>query len=196
MSRGSDDDAEFGGPPAPAHNRGGPTDDDAAQPADVAELFRAHADAIYRYLVRLTGGHHAAAQDAVQQAFLRYLEAPPDRHPRAWLYRVATNGVREWAGTERRRERLLAENAGRTLLPEVEPGPDERTERWSDVERIRRALAGLPERDRTVLLMREEGFKHREIAEAVGTTTGSVGTMISRSMGRLAAELRLDEVDA
>jgi RNA polymerase sigma-70 factor (ECF subfamily) len=60
---------------------------------------------------------------------------------------------------------------------------------------VQQALAGLPERDRTLLLMREEGFSHREIAEAVGTTTGSVGTMIARALDKLAAELRLDEED-
>lgn len=162
---------------------------------DVAELFRAHAGAIYRYLARLTGGDHAAAQDAVQQAFLRYLEAPPDRHPRAWLYRVATNAVREWTGTERRREELLEANVARAPLPDAGRTPAAEVERRADVARVRRALAALPERDRTVLLLREEGFKHREIAEAVGTTTGSVGTMIARSLGRLAAELRSDGVD-
>ena len=44
-----------------------------------------------------------------------------------------------------------------------------------------------------MLLMREEGFSHREIAEAVGTTTGSVGTMIARALDKLAARLQLDE---
>jgi DNA-directed RNA polymerase specialized sigma24 family protein len=33
--------------------------------------------------------------------------------------------------------------------------------------------------------MREEGFTHREIADAVGTTTGSVGTMFARALAKL-----------
>jgi DNA-directed RNA polymerase specialized sigma24 family protein len=41
--------------------------------------------------------------------------------------------------------------------------------------------------------MREEGFAHREIAEAVDTTTGSIGTIVARALDKLAAELRLDE---
>lgn len=53
----------------------------------------------------------------------------------------------------------------------------------------------LSERDRTVLLMREEGFRHREIADAVGTTTKSVGTMIARALEKLAGELDLDTGD-
>jgi RNA polymerase sigma factor (sigma-70 family) len=54
---------------------------------------------------------------------------------------------------------------------------------------VRRALACLSEKERTILLMREEGFSHREIAEAVGTTTGSVGTMFARALTKLESGL-------
>jgi DNA-directed RNA polymerase specialized sigma24 family protein len=40
--------------------------------------------------------------------------------------------------------------------------------------------------------MREEGFAHREIAEALETTTGSVGTLLARALDRLASRLPLD----
>ena len=43
-------------------------------------------------------------------------------------------------------------------------------------------LDSLPEKDRVMLLMQQEGFSHKEIAEAVGTTTGSVGTMLARAL--------------
>jgi DNA-directed RNA polymerase specialized sigma24 family protein len=43
--------------------------------------------------------------------------------------------------------------------------------------------------------MREEGFAHHEIAETVGTTTKSVGTMIARALEKLARHLELDESD-
>ena len=55
--------------------------------------------------------------------------------------------------------------------------------------RVRSALATLSEKERVLLLMREEGFKHREIAAAIGTTTGSVGTLIARALAKLAEEL-------
>ena len=61
---------------------------------------------------------------------------------------------------------------------------------------MREALATLSDKERAVLLMREEGFTHREIAEAVGTTTGSVGTMIARALDKLAQRLDLDAEDA
>ena len=67
--------------------------------------------------------------------------------------------------------------------------PDEALERVDQRRRVRAALDRLSEKERTVLLMREEGFAHREIAAAVGTSTGSVGTMIARALRKLAAEL-------
>ena len=40
------------------------------------------------------------------------------------------------------------------------------------------------ERDRLLLLMREEGFSYREISETVGVKEGSVGTLLSRAQKR------------
>ncbi len=54
------------------------------------------------------------------------------------------------------------------------------------------ALARLNDKERVAVLMREEGFSHREIAEAVGTTTGSVGSLLARALQRLARETTYD----
>jgi RNA polymerase sigma factor (sigma-70 family) len=74
-------------------------------------------------------------------------------------------------------------------LPGPAPDPAAAPERAEVVGRVRAALAALSERDRTILLMREEGFTHREIADAVGTTTQSVGTLIARALDKMAGAL-------
>ncbi|MEX2531755.1 MAG: sigma-70 family RNA polymerase sigma factor [Gemmatimonadota bacterium] len=167
---------------------------------DVAALFHEHNAALHRYLLRLTGGDDARATDAVQHAFLRLLEAGDDvrnvRNVRAWLYRVGTNAIHEWTNTAQRREDLMSEHAHNAPGPKAADAPDESLERAERIRAVRAALDELPERDRIVLLMREEGFKHREIAEAVGTTTGSVGTLIARALDRLAGALDLDRAEA
>ena len=159
---------------------------------DVATFFAEHHRALFRYLVRFCGDADLAA-DAAQEAFVRLIERPP-RGPvaRAWLYTVATNVVVDAGRSRARQGRLLSAVPDRALLGT--PSPDAQAQLESDerVRAVRRALGTLPERDRTVLLMREEGFSHREIADAVGTTTGSVGTMIARALDRLAAALPLD----
>jgi RNA polymerase sigma-70 factor (ECF subfamily) len=160
---------------------------------DVARLFAEHHAALFRYLSRMTGDPDLAA-DAAQEAFVRLVEKPPGPgETRGWLFRVGMNAARESERTRVRRLRLLDEKPARAPMGDAPPGPDEALEREERRGTVRRALAGLPERDRRILLMREEGFSHREIAEAVGTTTGSVGTMIARALDKLAAELPLDE---
>ena len=52
------------------------------------------------------------------------------------------------------------------------------------------AMDELPERDRHLLLMREEGFSYQEIAAAIGVAPGSVGTLIARAIKRFTAVYR------
>ncbi len=54
---------------------------------------------------------------------------------------------------------------------------------------VREVLGKLSTKERTILLMREDGFLHREIAETVGTTTKSIGTMLVRALNKLAQDL-------
>jgi RNA polymerase sigma-70 factor (ECF subfamily) len=162
---------------------------------DVARLFAEHHAALFRYLSRLTGDPDVAA-DAAQEAFVRLVEKPPrPEELRGWLFRVGTNAARESERTRSRRLRLLEQRPERAPMGDAPPAPDEALDRAERRRMVQAALGALPERDRTILLMREEGFSHREIAEAVGTTTGSVGTMIARALDRLAALLPLDEDD-
>jgi RNA polymerase sigma-70 factor (ECF subfamily) len=159
---------------------------------DAARLFEQHHDALLRYLVRLTGDLDAA-HDAAQEAFARLVAKPPrNEHPRAWLFTVATNVVRAGANAGRRRAALLRAGVARAPHSDPVPSPEYAALAEADRRRVRAALDALPEKERVMLLMREEGFSHREIAEAVGTTTGSVGTMLARALDRLAALLPLD----
>jgi RNA polymerase sigma-70 factor (ECF subfamily) len=160
---------------------------------DAARLFEDHHESLYRYLVRFSGDPDLAA-DAVQEAFLRLVERPPPRRggERAWLFAVATNVVLESTRTGARRGRLLAAAGGRAPVGDPPRDPHELLE--SDERRrvVSEALMTLAHKERTALLMREEGFSHREIADAVGTTTGSVGTLVARALDKLAGILALD----
>lgn len=159
---------------------------------DAARLFEEHHAPLYRYLVRLTGDSDLA-HEAAQEAFMRLVAKPPrDEDARAWLYTVATNLVRTWANTRKRRRGLLAARMDRVPKPEPLPDPERSTEANERRRLVRAALDRLSEKERTILLMREEGFAHHEIGAAVGTTTGSVGTMLARALDKLAAALALD----
>ncbi|MGH7472238.1 MAG: sigma-70 family RNA polymerase sigma factor [Longimicrobiales bacterium] len=161
---------------------------------DAARLFEEHHAALFRYLVRLTGDADVA-HDAAQEAFARLVAKPPrDEQPRAWLFTVATNQVRAWANSRKRRHQLLQHAGARVPAADPLPDPEQVAEANEARSRVRAALSQLTEKERTVLLMREEGFAHKEIAQAVGTTTGSVGTMIARALEKLAAVLDAEKV--
>ena len=128
---------------------------------------------------------------------MRLVEQPPrDPRARTWLFTVATNIVREQGRTRARRLELLGRAPADALLGEGARDPYLELQRGERRRAVARALAALAERDRTALLMREEGFSHEEIAHAVHTTTKSVGTIIARALHKLAAELGPDAAEA
>lgn len=162
---------------------------------DAAAAFRAHHRALCRYLYRFTGDTELVA-DAVQEAFVRFMDRPPRAgSERAWLFRVATNLVREAGRTRSRRWQILLAAGGRVPVGDPPPHADEALEQAERRGRVQRALLELSPKERMALLMREEGFAQREIAEAIGTTTGSVGTLIARALDKLAPRLGLDQED-
>lgn len=153
------------------------------------ELFARYHGPLERYLVRLTGDRDLAA-DLAQEAFVRLLERPePPEAARAWLFRVATNLVRDTARRTTRRRTLVLDGRAPGAHGDPPPAPDEGLDRERHRRIVQEALEGLSMKEKTALLMREEGFRHREIAEALGTTTGSVGTLLSRAIRKAARRL-------
>lgn len=148
---------------------------------DFDAVFREHHPALYRYLYRLTGDEDVS-EELAQEAFVRLLDNQvPEEKAESWLFTVATNLVRDRSRTRNRRLRLLEAEDYR---PEEPERPDEVTERRERIRAARAALEQLSERDRKLLLLREEGFQYAEIAEIVGVATSSVGTLLARAMRR------------
>jgi RNA polymerase sigma-70 factor (ECF subfamily) len=125
---------------------------------------------------------------------VRLIEHPPadDGRLRAWLFTVAANLARDSLKSAWRRRGLLSRRAGRAPTGDPPTDPLTAVERAERVRRVRAALDGLSPKERTILLLREEGFTHREIAAAVDTTTKSVGTLIARALEKLARRIDLD----
>ncbi len=152
-------------------------------------VFRQYYGRVYGVLARLVGPDEA--DDLAQETFLRYHSHPPTRRTGegseaadgtgAWLYRVATNlGFNAIRGRKRRvaREERVARAelpVARTIDPEGEAVRDE------DRRAVQAALMELPERARTVLVLRQAGCSYAEIAASVGIAPGSVGTTLVRA---------------
>lgn len=146
---------------------------------------------LLRYLDRLVG-EPDAAEDLAQEAFTRLLRRPElqGEDARLWVFTVATNLVRDGARGASRRQRLLA--AGQLEMPRS-PLPDDDLERAEKIRSVRNALDLIPQRDRLMLLMREEGFRYSEIAHALDVSPSSVGTLIARALRRFTEVYKPDE---
>lgn len=158
---------------------------------DFDAVFTKLYPSLFRYLQRLTGDDDVA-EDIAQESFVRLLRQPlPEAEVRPWVFTVAMNLVRDRARKNDRRQRLL------TTAPELvrrPPLPDEDAERSERINVVRQVLSRLPERDRQLLLMREEGFKYDEIARVIGVAPASVGTLIARALKKFVAEFEAHEV--
>ena len=154
-------------------------------------LFDAVYPSLFRYCNRLTGDPDQA-EDLAQEAFFRLLDRGvkgTEESLRSWLFMVATNLVRDRSRTRETRKRIIS--AFPPPVPEV--GPEVDLDRAEAIERVRNALEVLSERDREMLLLRQEGFSYREIAEVARVSHRSVGTILARALQKFAAELSNEE---
>lgn len=149
---------------------------------DYDRLFHRFYPQLFRYLHRLTGDADAA-DDVAQEAFVRLTEQEiGEADVRPWLFAVAMNLVRDRARKAGRHRRLEV-HVPKPSTPDL---PDVAAERAEAVTRVRRVLDSIPERDRMILLMREEGFHYDEIARAIDVAPSSVGTLLARAGRRFA----------
>ena len=152
----------------------------------VERLFHEYHAPLVRYLTRRLGDRDWA-EEVAQETFLRALRQDRLDHARAWLFAVATNLVRDEGRREERRRRHLALLAAEEREREQEaPAVLNAAERAEEAALARAALEQLAERDRSALLMKEEGLDYQEIAAALELSPGSVGTTLARARRRLA----------
>jgi len=144
------------------------------------------ARALWAYLSRATGDP-ALADDLLQETYYRFLRARAtldgDVHRRNYLFRIATNLMRDSHRRAAARPQISAAPA-----PEIaDPGPGVSAEERADVSR---ALRKLKPRERQMLwLAYAQGSSHREIGEALGLKTDSIKPLLFRARRRLAALL-------
>lgn len=179
-----------GGPPA------GVEDDSAlverVRGGDVAafdQLVQRHMKRAFALAYRLLG-HREDAEDLVQDAFIQALDRIDSfergRPFAPWFFRILTN-----RGLNARQSRAL-----RTMseVPEdtasALDSPEQDAERGELRERLREAVAKLPERQQTIVQLFEiDGWTSGEIADALGITDGTVRWHLHEARRVLRTEL-------
>ena len=155
------------------------------------EVFRAFYDATSRplraYLAR-TSGDPRLADDLLQETYYRFLRTgtrfEDDAHRRHYLFRIATNLVRD---QRRRPLRAGGPNNGIERSGTV-PNTQDQVARRLD---LRRAMARLAPRDRSLLwLAYAQGWSHAEIAAIMGVKVSSLKTLLYRARQHLRSALQ------
>jgi RNA polymerase sigma-70 factor (ECF subfamily) len=144
-------------------------------------------------------GNREDARDAAQETFLRaykYLKSfKPGQDFHGWIYRITVNVCRDMM-----RARRAPGGAGHAAGEQTTYAFEEATE-WShaeggDAERaallaqqrtmVRRALAALPEKERTAVVLRDlEGLATEEVARLMNTRPATVRSQISTARVKL-----------
>jgi len=151
---------------------------------NVANLFDLHAAGLYRLALAMLHDSDAA-QDIVQEAFLRLLAHIQTGgtlpNARGWLYTVAAHACRD---RQRRIGRWLPWMAERDTRRAAD-SPDRRDGPLAVLDAIR----SLTPRDRLLIALRAQGLSYQEIGEASGIRYTSVGTLLARALDSLQREL-------
>lgn len=158
--------------------------DEAAFSA-VVERHRPMVEAVAR---RVLGDHHAA-EDVAQAAFLVLARkasslAGGDPDIGGWLHRVARDLARDRRSAEAARRRH--EGAAMPATPAADDPVAHAAIRSEFLRQIDDALADLPERQRTCLVLHHlEGLPVNQVAHRLGSPEGSVCQWLSRGRERL-----------
>jgi RNA polymerase sigma factor (sigma-70 family) len=148
-----------------------------------------HLPRVFGLAVRMLGDA-AEAEDVAQEAMVKLWQIAPKWQPgrakvSTWLYRVTANLC-----TDRLRRRR---GRGLDQVPEPideTPGAEARLIAADRARALQAALAGLPERQRTAMVLRHfEGLGNPAIAEVLQTSTEAVESLLARGRRALAALL-------
>jgi RNA polymerase sigma-70 factor (ECF subfamily) len=140
---------------------------------------------VWGYLARITGDPRLA-DDLLQETYYRFLRTrsdfESDDHRRNYLFRIATNLVKDHRRRVGHAERHLAESA---QTEDVSAGVHESDRAVRRLD-LARAMNQMKPRERSLLwLAYAQGCSHEEIAEVLGLRKASLKALLFRARKRL-----------
>lgn len=152
----------------------------------VRDVFEKHHEALRRFILRL-GVSEQNSQDIAQDVYLRLTrQNDPEKlrdAPRAYLYTIATNLVRD----QIRKSRREAEERGSLEEEAIQPDdintPDQEADVYRKLEHLKTALLELPPNKQKILLLnRFHGLSCRQIAEQTGIPFRTVQRYLNEAL--------------
>ncbi|HZF31896.1 MAG TPA: RNA polymerase sigma factor [Gammaproteobacteria bacterium] len=148
------------------------------------ELYDALVDRVFALAFRITG-QEAAARDCTQLVFIRLFDKlgsfRGDSALATWVHAVAVSVILQWRRSTR--QVRLREVELDSAAEASEPGSS-----YDDAvnDTIRRAIDGLAEKQRVIVVMHDlEGYTHEEIGAALGIAAGASKVRLMRARKKL-----------
>lgn len=148
----------------------------------IERLFEAWGPSLARYTYRVTGSRELA-DDLVQEAFMAlYRELRLDKkvqNPRGWTLSVVRHHISNHERSLRRRGEQLQPSEN---MEAFQTGPLPPADPEDDLTAL---FSVLSDREEEVVLLRMESLKYRDIAEQLGISIKSVGSLLARALRKL-----------
>jgi len=153
-------------------------------------LFLAEYDRVVRIAYRVLGDAHEA-EDVAQEVFSSYYSkhAPDAPYAAPWLHRAASHTALNVVRGKRRQARREERTGTDPTITTHAPDPQHVAVTLEDRREVRAALARLPEKSAAVLAMRYSGLSYAEVGDALGVSTGQIGTLLRRAEAALRKEI-------
>ena len=155
---------------------------------DLDDVFRREYALVVGVAARVLGSP-SEAEDVAQDVFVSFGRSQvPASEARGWLAVAAAHTALNLIRSRRRRtsreEAVHTEHVVGDVADAVVTSDDRR--------QVRAALARLPRKQAAALVLRHSGLSYAEVAAALGTSPGSVGTTVRRAEQALREELERD----
>jgi RNA polymerase sigma-70 factor (ECF subfamily) len=158
-----------------------------------------HSDILYNYALRTTGNQDDA-RDLLQETFLKayrfWDKYEKGTNIRAWLFRIMKNSyINRYRKESKEPDKVDygdVENFYNSIRAEYKDTNDLQEKLFGNLlgDEVAKALAGIPEDFRTVVILCDiEGLTYEEIAEFIDRPIGTVRSRLHRGRKLLQAQL-------
>jgi RNA polymerase sigma-70 factor (ECF subfamily) len=173
-------------------------------PHAFALLFEKYRGPLFNFIYRMLGSQRNAAEDLMQEVFVKIAGARDLYEPRAkfstWLFTIARNHCINHLRSRRYLQAqatvsldAASDNGDGPALLDTIPdpsSPSDAAERKDLESQLNRCIRELPEAYREVFLLRAvEGLPHQEVADILGLNPATVRTHYLRARQALQKEL-------
>jgi RNA polymerase sigma-70 factor (ECF subfamily) len=149
---------------------------DTTREAEFESIFLEHWSRIYQIIFQLVGDP-AEAEDIALETFWRlWKHTPAQKNLGGWLYRVAIN--LGYNALRSRHRRTVYEERAR---PDHDSDPEAKVEQDEQRSRVQQILKGMPPRESQLLILKHSGLSYKEIAETLGLSVNSIGSLLLRA---------------